>query len=347
MARTVPEILVTHRIFPDTRDVLARVGRVIAPLRGDALPVAAVRRHARSATAMMAFMPDLVDDAFLARAPRLRIVAGALKGYDNFDAAACARRGVCLTIVPDLLTVPAAELTVGLMIALARHVTDGDRYVRSGRYRGWRPRLYGRGLAGETAGLVGMGAIGRAVAERLAAFGMRLVFTDPNPSVRSDAPGVRVERLPLDALLAAADFVILGAPLVDSTTHLIDEARLARMKPGAFLINPSRGSLVDEKAVAASLDAGPLGGYAADAFEMEDWRRADRPRSIAAALRRHPRTLFTPHLGSAVVAARQAIERRAAENIVDCFEGRPPRDAIAGPRRATDSVDGSERRSRS
>jgi phosphonate dehydrogenase len=330
MASTAQQILVTHRIFPETRDILARVGRVTVPMRGDAFSAADIRRHARSATAMMAFMPDLVDDAFLARAPRLRIVAGALKGYDNFDVAACTRRGIWLTIVPDLLTVPAAELTVGLMIGLARRVAQGDRHVRGGHYKGWRPRLYGRGLAGETAGLVGMGAIGRAVAERLAAFDMRLVYTDPSPIIQS-APRFHAERMPLEALLATADFVILGAPLVDETIHLIDEARLAQMKPGAFLINPSRGSLVDEIAVAAALDAGPLGGYAADAFEMEDWRRADRPRRIPGALRRHPRTLFTPHLGSAVVAARQEIERRAAENIVDYVDGRPPKDAVAAP----------------
>jgi phosphonate dehydrogenase len=328
---TVPRILVTHRIFPETEALLARVGQVMAPHRAEAWPAAAVRRYARPASAMLAFMPDAVDDRFLARAPHLRIVAGALKGYDNFDVQACARRRVWLTIVPDLLTVPAAELTIGLMIALARRVMDGDRYVRSGRHRGWRPHFYGRGLAGETAGLVGMGAIGQAIAERLGAFGMRLVCADPRRMPARDRRHLRVERLPLDALLATADYVILGTPLSAQTEHLIDRARLGRMKPGALLINPSRGSIVDEGAVAAALESGRLGGYAADAFEMEDWRRPDRPREIPRVLRRHPRTLFTPHLGSAVVRARKAIERRAAENIIDCFEGRVPRDAVAGP----------------
>jgi phosphonate dehydrogenase len=325
-----PSILVTHRIFPETRAMLATVGDVVAPARGDAWSAAVVRRHAHGATAMLAFMPDMVDDRFLADAPNLRIIAGALKGYDNFDASACAKRGVWLTVVPDLLTIPTAELTIGLMIALARRIRDGDRYVRSGKYRGWRPRLYGRGLAAETAGLVGMGAIGRAIAERLTAFGMRLVYTDPRPVSECDSP-FRGERLPFDALLACADYVIVAAPLVDATVHLIDETRLAQMKPDAFLINPSRGSVVDEAAVAAALEADRLGGYAADAFEMEDWRRPDRPRTISKTLRHHPRTLFTPHLGSAVVAARHAIEQRAAANIIDYFEGRPPRDAVAGP----------------
>jgi phosphonate dehydrogenase len=324
-----PHILVTHRAFPETIEMLARAGRVIAP-RSEAFAPVARSRHARSATAMLAFMSDHVDDAFLSRAPRLRIVACALKGYDNFDARACARRGVWLTIVPDLLTEPSAELAIGLMIALGRHVAAGDRFIRSGMYRGWRPRDYGRGLAGETIGIVGMGAIGRAIAQRLAGFGSTLVYTDTAPVTRTEERRLRLTRLTLDALLARAGFVVLAAPLTESTTHLIDARRLARMQPGALLVNPARGSLVDEAAVAAALRSGRLGGYAADAFEMEDWRRADRPRTINRALRAHPNTLFTPHLGSAVMAARRAIEQRAARNILDYFDGRTPRDAVAG-----------------
>ncbi len=326
-----PRILVTHRVFPETKKILERAGSVVAPEHTDAFSAAARLRHAHSAMAMLAFMPDTVDERFLSRAPDLRIVAAALKGYDNFDAAACARRGVWLTIVPDLLTDPAAELTIGVMIALARHVVAGDRHVRSGRYRGWRPRFYGRGLSGETAGFVGMGAIGRAIAKRLAAFGMTLVYDDPQKISERDERHLRLVRMPLDGLLTRADYVIIAAPLTGVTEHLIDERRLARMKPGALLINPSRGSIVDEAAVASALIAGRLGGYAADAFEMEDWHRRDRPRAIHHALRRHPNTLFTPHLGSAVVSARRAIEQRAAANILDYFEGRPPRDAVASP----------------
>jgi phosphonate dehydrogenase len=331
MPTTTPRILVTHRVFPETKVILERAGSVIAPEQADAFSAAARLRHAQSATAMLAFMPDTVDDRFLSSAPDLRIVAAALKGYDNFDAPACARRGVWLTIVPDLLTDPAAELTIGLMIALARHVVAGDRHVRSGRYRGWRPSFYGRGLTGETAGFVGMGAIGRAIAKRLATFGMTLVYADPQRISQRDERHLRLVRVPLDRLLARADYVIIAAPLTGVTEHLFDRRRLARMKPGALLINPSRGSIVDEAAVASALAAGHLGGYAADAFEMEDWHRRDRPRVIPPTLRRHPNALFTPHLGSAVISARRAIERRAAENILDYFEGRPPRDAVAGP----------------
>jgi phosphonate dehydrogenase len=263
--------------------------------------------------------------------PRLRIIAAALKGYDNFDAAACARRGIWLTIVPDLLTVPTAELTIGLMIGLARHIVAGDAYVRSGSFRAWRPAFYGHGLAGMTAGLIGMGAIGRAIAERLRAFAMELIYADPRAVAASDERGLGVARVTLDDLLARADYVISAAPLTAQNLHLIDDAALARLKPGSLLINPSRGSVVDETAVARALQSGRLGGYAADVFAVEDWRRADRPRNIPQALRDHPKTLFTPHLGSAVATSRLAMEQRAAENIVEFFVGRTPSDAVTGP----------------
>src|SRR5205085_9552568 len=120
-----------------------------------------------NAEAIMAFMPDRLDADLLDACPRLRIVAGALKGYDNFDHAACTKRGVWLTIVPDLLTVPTAELTIGLMIAVGRNILPGDRLVRTGTFRGWRAQLYGTGLEGSTVGIIGMGAVGRAIAERL------------------------------------------------------------------------------------------------------------------------------------------------------------------------------------
>jgi phosphonate dehydrogenase len=327
-----PTIVATHRLFPETRRLLDRAGTLIAP-EGDeeALSAESLCQAAGQAEALLAFMPDRVDEVFLRASPKLRIVAGALKGYDNFDGEACARRGVWLTIVPDLLTVPAAELTIGLMIGLARHVAAGDASVRSGSFRGWRPILYGRGLEGETAGFIGFGAIGLAVAQRLRPFGMRLIYADPKPQPAETERELGVTRLAVDEVLAQADYLIAAAPLAKATLHLLSDEALSRIKPGTLLINPSRGSVVDEAAVARALGTGRLGGYAADVFELEDWHRPDRPRAIAKELLEHPNTLFTPHLGSAVMRARQDIEMRAAENILDCLAGRTPRDAVYGP----------------
>jgi len=143
-------------------------------------------------------------------------------------------------------------------------------------------------------------------------------------------------------LLAWSDYLVLGAPLTAATRHIIDAAALSRVRPGCLLINPARGSLVDEAAVLAALQTGRLGGYAADVFEMEDWALAQRPRAIDPGLLNHPATLFTPHLGSAVIAVRRAIEQRAAANIIDALTGAIPRDALnpaaSPPWRAEKSV---------
>jgi phosphonate dehydrogenase len=321
-------ILVTQRPFPETIELLRTAGTVVHPGKRATFTLRERLRHAARADAMLAFMPDHVDDRFLALCPRLRIIAAALKGYDNLDVRACRRRGVWLTIVRDELTVPTAELVIGSMIALARHVRAGDAHVRSPAFRGWRPQLYGRGLAGSRIGLVGFGAIGRAVAERLRAFGAALLYSDRRGAGTATERRLGLKRLTLPALLRRADVVVLGVPLTGATLHLIDERALRRMKPGAFLVNPARGSIVDERAVLRALESGRLGGYAADVFAFEDLARADRPLGIPRPLLAHPRTLFTPHLGSAVVDVRRQIELRAARNIVAALRGRRPPDAV-------------------
>lgn len=322
-----PRILATNRVHGDTLARLAAVGDVDA--NGETVPWsrAELLSRAAQADAVLAFMTDHVDRAFLQGCPRLRIVACALKGFDNFDVDACTAAGVWVTVVPDLLTNPTAELAIGLTIGLGRMIRDGDAQVRSGRFDGWRPILYGAGLDGATVTVLGLGQVGRAITARLAGFGCRILGVDPHAEM---PPGVVSSDL--DTAVAASDMIILAAPLTATSRHLFGRALLARMKRGALLVNIGRGSVVDEAAVADALEAGMLGGYAADVFEMEDWALADRPRTVDARLLAHPRTLFTPHLGSAVVAVRRAIELRAAESIADALSGNTPRDAINAPR---------------
>ena len=262
--------------------MLEAAGTLIAP-EGDeeALSPDRLRQATSEAQAMMAFMPDWVDDAFLAERPKLRIVAAALKGYDNFDGEACARRGVWLSIVPDLLTVPSAELTIGLMIGLARHVRAGDAHLRSGTFNGWRPAFYGRGMARRDRRLHRLRRHrprGRAAAAPVRHdAGLHRSQTASG----SGRTGPRRHPPAFDEVVARADYLISAAPLTPATRHLLGADALSRIKPGALLINPSRGSVVDEQAVAAALRDGRLGGYAADVFEMEDWLLADRPRAVA------------------------------------------------------------------
>lgn len=320
-----PTIVVTHWIHDDVAAELARVGDVVLNQTRATLPPDEVRRRARDADALIAFMPDSVDQAFLEACPRLRIISAALKGFDNFDVAACTRRGVWLTIVPDLLTDPTADLAVGLLLAVTRNILAGDREVRSGRFAGWLPRLYGVGLAGATAGIVGFGNLGQALAHRLAAFGTTVIHHD----TRGDrSSGHRS----FDQLLAESDFVFTLLPLAPETQHLFGASALSRMKRGSYLVNCGRGSLVDEQAVAQALQTGQLAGYAADVFEMEDWARADRPRQVTPALLEPGlNTVFTPHLGSAVDSVRREIARQAARRIEEWQRGERPQHAVNDP----------------
>lgn len=223
---------------------------------------------------------------------------------------------------------PTAELTVGLTIGLSRQISAADTWVRSGGFEGWRPSFYGLGIADSTIGIAGMGAIGRALTERLNGWGATLCYTDRARLTAADEARLGIHWRSLEALLREADIVIMALPLTTETLHTVNVQRLTLMKPGAFLINPCRGSVVDEAAVLMALQSGRLGGYAADVFEMEDWAREDRPRRIDPTLLRHPNTLFTAHIGSAVRKVRLAIERRAAENILQALSGRSPQDAV-------------------
>jgi len=417
-----PTVFITHRTHADVVALLERSGlRVLVGDGGGGggtLPRAAVLARAARAEGLMTFMPDLVDAAFVRACPRLRVVAGAKRGLDNEDAAALAARGAWLTRSADLLTAPTAELAVALATALARRVPEGDAFVRSGGFEGWRPELFGKGLAGATVGVVGLGAVGRAVCARVAAFAPReLLWIDaeeegeeaaaaaaaaaaggdaaaaagaarrlaapssgPGPSkpvsaaefaagwnswrdvadarlraAEAGAPragganeraaivlaAARPPRAPLTrsaslgALLSASDFVFPLTPLTRASRHLLGARELALMRRDAVLVNVGRGGCVDEAAVAARLEAGLLGGYAADVFELEDWALPDRRRDVPPALLRGAaaaRTLLTPHLGSAVVAVRREIELEAAENLVDVLvRGVRPRGAANDP----------------
>jgi phosphonate dehydrogenase len=325
------KVVISSWVHPDVRTMLDGTCTVVPNDTRQALAPAELRERCRDAHGLMAFMPERVDDAFLAACPDLLVIACALKGYDNFDVEACTRRGVWLTVVPDLLTAPTAELTIGLMIALGRNIPQGDRLVRGGGFGGWRPILYGQGIDGSTVGLIGAGAVGKAVARRLAGFRTTLLYTDNTPLPSDQEDELRLRRVALGELLEQSDFVVLCLPLLHDTRHLVDRDFLARMKSGALLINAARGSLVDEAAVADALEGDRLAGYAADVFSLEDWALPDRPREVSARLLESHKTVLTPHLGSAVDCVRREIALQAAESMLQALRGEVPAGAVNRP----------------
>jgi phosphonate dehydrogenase len=332
MTATRPRVVVTHWVHPEVQGYLAEFCDPVIPSRAEGVwPRARAAELAALADGLIVSMADSIDETFLAGCPRLRVVSATLKGYDNFDVDACTRRGVWLTIVPDTIIAPTAELTVGLLIGVMRRVAEGHERVRSGGFAGWRPQLYGSGLQGATIGLVGMGQLGQAVARRLAGFEARLVYHDAQRLASADERELGITYLDLAELAGRCEAMVVLLPLTARTRHLITASVLERLRPGAFVVNVGRGSVVDEDAAADALESGRLGGYAADVFAMEDWALPGHPASIPGRLLRHPRTLFTPHLGSAVDDVRRAMSLQAARQVGQVLEGRRPDHPVNEP----------------
>ena len=275
-----------------------------------------LREAVRGRDGVLCLLTDRIDSRVLDAAEGCKIFANMAVGYNNIDVEEATRRGILVTNTPGVLTDCTADLTWALILGVCRRVVEGDGEMRAGRFPGWGPLyMLGGDVAGATLGLIGPGRIAAAVARRAAGFGMTILYAGRHASPEFDALGARRATLP--ELLAASDFVSLHVPLSDETHHLIDAEALARMKPTAYLINTSRGPVVDEAALVSALREGSIAGAGLDVYE-------DEPR-MAAGLAELPNTVLLPHLGSATVATRAAMSRMAAENLIAALRGvKPP-----------------------
>jgi glyoxylate reductase len=255
-----------------------------------------------------------VDERRLELLPSLRIVANYGAGYDLVDVEACRRRGVVVTNTPGVTSAATADLTLGLILAVRRRIAAGDAFVRSGRWgSGWADEpLKGDEVAGSTLGIVGLGRIGQAVAQRARGFEMSILYTRRR---HTDDPGYR----PLEQLLAESDVVSLHLPLTEETRGLIDADRLASMRDGAALINTARGQIIDEPALVAELVSGRLQA-GLDVFANEP--------NVPPKLFELPNVVMTPHLGTATQATREAMTRILVDNLHAVEAGRPPPNSV-------------------
>lgn len=275
---------------------------------------AATEHHRAQACALLTMLTVTVDEALLDAHPRTRVVSNMAVGVDNVDLEACTRRGIPVGNTPGVLTDATADLTWALLLASARRIDEAARDAREGRWTRWTPDGWlGADLRASTLGIVGMGKIGYAVAERARGFGMRIVYTS-----RSAHPEAREElgasRLELEQLLAQSDFVSLHCPLDEHTRHLIDAAALARMKRSARLINTSRGPVVDQDALLDALEHRRIAGAALDVTDPEPLP-ADHP------LYRAPNCLVIPHIGSATHGTRRRMALLACHNVLAGLAG--------------------------
>jgi glyoxylate reductase len=278
-------------------------------------PPATLRREAEHAEGLLCLLTDRIDRPLLAACPRLRVVSSCSVGLDHVDLAAARERGIRVGHTPGVLTETTADLAFALLLAAARRIAEADRFVRSGAWtpeRSWEPDLLlGRDLHGATLGIIGLGAIGRAVARRAQGFGMRVLGWSPSGRA---VPGVAGRSLA--DLLAESDFVSLHVALVAETRGLLGAEEIARMKPGAVLVNTTRGGVVDEAALVAALRSGRLAAAGLDVF-------AEEPLPPDSPLLALPNAVLLPHIGSASVATRSRMAELAVANLLAGLAGHP------------------------
>jgi glyoxylate reductase len=314
---------VTNRIPEPALALLREAGEVRLDQREQAAPRADLLALVAGADAVLTLLHDRVDEQLLeAAGPQLRCVANIAVGYDNVDLAAAEQRGVVVTNTPEVLDDATADLTMALILATTRRLAEGDRLVRSGQPWSWGMGfMLGSSLQGKRLGIVGLGGIGKWVAQRARAFGMEIVYHQRNPALPEVEAALGAVRLPLEELLVSADVVSLHCPLTPDTRHLIGAAALAAMKPTAVLVNAARGPIVDEAALAEALAEGRIAAAGLDVYEREP---EVEPRLLGL-----DNVVLTPHLGSATVETRTAMAELAARNAISVLAGQGPLTPVA------------------
>jgi glyoxylate reductase len=312
-------IFVTQPVYESALTRLRAVAEVTAnPEARQVIPRDRLIAGVRNCDILFSLLHDRIDHEVIAANPKLRAIASMSITPDNIDLASATARRIPVTVVPALAVESTADTHFALLLAVARRVTEGDQLVRAGIFPGSQANyLLGSGVHGKTIGLVGgRGRIGRAVAARARGFSMRILYCGPRPMEKADEERLGALYVPLDRLLAEADFVSLHPSLTDETRHMIDARTLALMKPTAFLINTARGAVVDEAALIKALTEKRIAGAGLDVFENEP--------DVNRALTRLPNVALTPHLGSAVFEVREAMANAVADNIIALLEGRRP-----------------------
>jgi glyoxylate reductase len=312
-----PKVFATRPLFEAARAILDAVCDVEYWRQPDRISREELLRCVKDKEALLCLLTERVNDELLHAAPKLRVAANVAVGFDNIDVSACTRRGVVATNTPGVLDETTADFAWTLLMAVARRIGEGEALARSGNWKGWDlDQLVGTDVWGKTLGLVGFGRIGRAVARRASGFQMKVLYADAVRVAESVERELHAEFRDLDSLLAESDYVSVHVPLLAETRGLFNGPRFLRMKPTAFLINTSRGSVVDEAALVDALESGKIAGAALDVFENEPFIHPGLKRS---------NVVLAPHIASASLETRTKMACIAAENIVALFTGqRPP-----------------------
>jgi glyoxylate reductase len=307
----MPSVLVTRRLPSSVIAKLESVATVDLHRGDTGIDPAELRARVGDKDALVSLLTDPIDKALIDAGSKLKVIANVAVGYNNIDVGYALKRGIVVTHTPNVLTESVADFTWAMILAITRRLAEGERVVRGGQWKGWAlDFMLGMELKGKQLGLVGVGRIGAAVAARAPAFGMRVVYSEAR-----DIGLPNAERVSLDKLLNTSDIVSLHVPLLPETRHLIDKKALARMKRSAYLINTSRGPVVDEEALAWALQQHLLAGAALDVYENEPKVHPD--------LLNLENVLLVPHLASATTETRTAMAELAADNVLAVLAGKP------------------------
>lgn len=312
-----PRVLVTREVFDETLAYLNEHCDVESNQDDVALAPDALAQRLADKQGVVCSLTDRIDAALLERAPKLKVVANIAVGYNNIDVPACTARGIMATNTPGVLDDSTADLAWTLMLGAARRITEVERYVRQGDWKGWRLKQWlGTDVHHATLGIVGMGRIGQAIARRAAGFDMRVLYHNRKRVADDIERQLNASHVSLDELLRQSDFVVLQVPYSTETHHMIGAAELAKMKPTAILINSTRGGVVDDAALIDALKKGTLRAAGLDVFENE-------PRLNPGFLELD-NVVLAPHVGSSTEATRRAMAMTAAKNAVAALTGGTP-----------------------
>jgi glyoxylate reductase len=314
---TQPRIIVAGRIPDAGLDVLRPHGNVWGWKHDEPIEINELYERIADAHAVLTLLTTKVDRAFLdAAGPQLKVVSNVAVGYNNIDLAECRDRGVIATNTPGVLTDATADIAMALILMVTRRLGEGERIVRSNQPWQWGMfMLLGTGLQGRRLGIVGMGAIGQALARRAKAFGMTVAYSNRSAVSPEIEAELGADRLSLDEMLATSDVVSINCPYSADTHHLIGPEQFELMRSSAFLINTARGPIVDEDALVAALRSGAIAGAGLDVYEHEP--------QLAAGLNELDNAVLIPHLGSATIETRAAMATLAARNTVAVLTGQP------------------------
>lgn len=314
-----PKIFVTQPLFPQHMELLRQYCDVDVYDAGGPPPRSILLQRARDKDGIICMVGDKIDAEVMDLSPNLVVISTNSVGYDHIDVEEATRRGIYVTNTPGVLTEATADLTWALLLAVARRIVEADNYLRAGKWKiVWTPTFFvGADVYGKTIGIIGFGRIGQAVAKRAKGFGMKILYYDVVRAPPEREAELGAEFVPIKELLKNSDFVSIHVALTKETRYMIGEKELRMMKPTAFLINTSRGPVVDEAALVKALEEKWIAGAALDVFEQE-------PVSPDNPLIKFSNVVLTPHIGSASISSRTKMSELAATNLLSVLRGEEP-----------------------